>query len=416
MPDASTPTPQTEPLGQPGVPIWGGWIADEWEPKLKSTPTRLKAFKEMGDSHPLIAVALLLVADMVSGVEFRAVPADESPAADAAADLLARAIAGVDWPLLLFELCFALRDGYNLHEVVYRPEGAEWLWARFEPRRALTIDQWLFEGEGGSGAWLGVVQQTVTGTRVEIPAERLVHVVAIPNEGNPEGKSVLRSIYATYRRQAAIERIMGIGVERKLAGIPMFNLPSAVLANADQKAEYQNIGRNIRQDEQTCLVLPPETDREGKPTGFKFSLVSSAGDKGGMDVLPIVQFYDSRIATALRVQFLLLGAGAAGGKVGSFSLASSHTDVLATGIGAFLTRIARALDLEAQRLQEINGIPPEVRAHLHHGDIEKADLEQLSTLLGAMTSAGMSTADPALEAHVRDQAGFPPVDAAEREL
>lgn len=419
-------TPPTEFSGTPGLPLFGGWLYDEKDVKLQGQ-RRYTAYLEMEANHPIISVALQMAATACASVAWRVVPASpDDPTALRAADLLTASmeelrcgltppgVRGGGWATLVEEQAAALRDGFQLHETSYRRTPLGWLWDRFEVRRSSTVQQWMTTAPDGGGDLLGVYQQTPT-QRTYMPAERLIHVIGRRNGGNPEGQSLLRPLWSSYRSQRDLMWINNVGMSRNLAGYPVFQVPAAVYNDPTVRARFEDFIRKVRIDEQQGAVIPAETDSQGQPTGYKFGLMAIAGNKGDSP-LPMIQFYESRIAIGLLVQFLLLGAGGSGGTTGSYSLSSSHTSQHAAFLGAFLDRIAEANQIEANRLADLNGIPPEARPRLVHGDIEKIDLGELGTFLDVMSRAGIPLGDPAAVSHLREIGGLPPVDATGEKL
>jgi hypothetical protein len=419
---AEPTTPPTDPeilTGTPGVPTFGGWVYDEKDPALQGK--RLpRTLLQMATTHPLIGVALRVITTTIGDVTWRVAPAKlpgealPTEEATAAADLLIRAMSGVPWADICEEQAYDVATlGAGWHEVAYTLDASgDWVWSAMELRRGDTIDQVVTSRPDGGGDLLYVVQRTQT-TQATIPADRLIRTVAAGSRANPAGVSMLRPIYESWKAQQNLIKIAAIGLERTLAGLPVMELPAEVVAAktadlAAVKAAYQSLVSQVKVNEAAGIVIPSEYTSAGNRSGFKLSLLSLAGAKGDSP-LPMIQFMEGRIAQALLVQFLLLGAGASGGTTGSFALADSHTTMFARAVGALLGRIRDAMQREVGRLMELNGVAREAWPKLEPGDIETRDLAALGAFLDALTKAGVPVTDPATVAQLRETAGLPKV-------
>ena len=98
-------------------------------------------------------------------------------------------------------------------------------------------------------------------------------------------------------------------------------------------------------------------------------------------------------------------------KVGSFSLASSKTSILAASLGAYADGIIDVLNRHlVPRLFALNGVSLERLPKFTHSDIETVDLGELGTYIGALAAAGapiFPSDEGVLERHLLQQAGLP---------
>jgi hypothetical protein len=208
-----------------------------------------------------------------------------------------------------------------------------------------------------------------------------------------------------------IENTEGIGIERDLAGLPVFGtppqwwLPSASPEEVAQLDLVRRIGKNIRQDEQACLVYPLIYDPAGNPL-FTFALAHSGGAKA-INTDEVVQRYELRIAQALLSDLLFLGHE----NVGSFALASSKSTTEALALGGYLGGIKDEMNRRClPLLWRLNAFPPAMLGTLEHGDVETVDLTELARF---MLSFGRIYNMQDLENVIRTQAGLPERAGAE---
>ena len=243
---------------------------------------------------------------------------------------------------------------------------------------------------------------------VFIPIEKLLLFRTTEKKGNPEGRSAYRSAYEPWYYIRRIQNFEAIGVERDLAGMPKIGIPPELLAkdaNPNQKALLsflQQMGRNVRRDEQEVIMYPLEY-KDGNKV-YEFDLVTSGG-KRQFDTSKIIMRYAQWMAMTVMSDFILLGHE----KVGSFALASSKTNMFGMALGAWLDMIAEVFNRFAvPRLFELNAFNIKELPKIKHGDIETPDLKELGEFISKLSGAGFTLfPDDALEEWVRNTAGMP---------
>jgi len=249
------------------------------------------------------------------------------------------------------------------------------------------------------------------GRQAYLPYEKCLLFRTKSWKENPEGKSILRNAYRAYYMLTHLENIEGIGAERDLAGLPLFYVPaqwmSALATPADlaQLDMIKRVGRNIRNDEQACLVLPTIVDQNGTQL-LKFELASSGGRRA-FDTNTLIQRYELRIAQSMLCDVIFLGHES----VGSFALASSKTNTMSMGLSGHVDGIEDVFNRRAlPLLWTLNAFPAAKRPCLRHGDVESVDLRELGEFVKDLAQASFETRD--LDNHVRTLAGFPERDEA----
>ena len=153
------------------------------------------------------------------------------------------------------------------------------------------------------------------------------------------------------------------------------------------RSQLEQFVTQVRRDQRWGGLVPSEMTEEGKPSGYKFKLLGTSG-KRQIETDAIIRRYESRMLMLFLAQFLILGQD----KVGSFSLASSMTDLFSVAIGTFMDIISSVFNRFAiPRLQRMNGRPMELNPTLVHGDIETPDLKEIGEYIGALANAGMTS-------------------------
>lgn len=411
-------------LGQTGLKQSGGIIDAEWLNQLKGI-RGVRAYTEMRDNDAVVGAILYAIESLIRQVEWTVRPADDSDAALDAARFLEECVEDMsnDWESFISEALSMLVFGFAPFEICYKVRGGDSEdvtrrskyndgrigWRKFSIRGQDTIAKWIFDEDGVVS---GMVQR-VDFDEVVIPIEKLLLFVTKNERGNPQGRSLLRNAFRSWYFLKRLQEIEAIGVERDLAGLPVLQVPPQIMTSKATTAEralrneLESIIQQIRRDEREGVILPAELDRDGKPTGFKLSLLSSGGSRQ-MNTDQIIRRYESRIAMSVLAEFILLGSDAHG----SFALASSKTALFATSLRAILESMAATLNRFAvDRLFAYN---PEFDQTLlprfTYGDIEDRPLDEISSFLTQMTNVGLITPDAGLEEVLRENAGLPPLD------
>ena len=409
-------------VGTTGLKQWSGFIQEEWYQPLAGTRA-LTVYREMSDNDPIIGASLLAIGLLVRQVTWTVTPCEDTPDAQQAADWVKDALftdlaGGFD--ALLQEILSMNWAGWSYHEVVYkRRQGwtadpwtrsrytdGQWGWHSLPIRAQETLDHW--EIDDATNQLRAMVQRDpVSGGLYTIPMAKAALFRPHQHKGNPEGRSLLRSVYRPWYMSRRIEELQGIGIERDLAGLPVMYVPPEIMsptASADDQATYaayKKIVTNIRRGEQEGVVLPLQYDPTTQKELYRLELLSSGGQRQ-FDTTAILEFYNREKAIALLTDVLLLGHEA----VGSFALASSKTNLLALGVGAICWSIAEVFSEQVfPPLWALNGWPIETMPSLQPGDVETVDLDELGNFIVRYSQAGLDVSD--LEGEIRRRAGWP---------
>jgi len=433
MADAATkPTNLTRmqlvtPIGTTGLKEQGGEIYEEFLRRLQGR-NGIELYREMSENSPVIGAALAVIELLVRQVDWRIEPAkidgEETEETAAEAEFVEGALQDMSHTFedFISEVLSMLVYGWSYFEIVYKIRRGEtkdpktrskfadgaWGWRKFEIRSQETLDRWGFDDEGGIRGMMQLDQMRASNP-VFIPIEKALLFRTKVTRGNPEGKSLLRPGVLTYHGVKRIEQFEGIGVERDLAGMPIMEVPPDLLvpnagADATQlRGELEKFVTSVRMDERWGGLVPSETKPDGKPSGYKFKLLSSGGSRM-INTNEIIKRKETRLLMLFLAQFLVMGMD----KVGSLALSSNMTGLFATAIGAYMGTISSVFNRFAiRRLQALNGRPQELDPVLTHGDIEGPNLDELGKFLVALTTAGVDVSDPAIRRKLLEGAGLP---------
>src|SRR3990167_3048213 len=393
----------TGEIGSSGLLAWSGIIQEDFLTELQGK-RGYKAYREMALNEPVIGALLLAIEHAIRGVTWTF--ASDEGEEDPRLELLEEAKANLShsWNDHIVEALTMLPFGYSFFEIVYERghkngSGGKMLWRKFAVRGQDTLYRWDIDETGGMIAF--VQQSPPKYQTVAIPIEKGLLYRTRLERGNPEGRSILRTAYKAYYYLKNIQAIEAIGIERDLAGLPMIRLPEGATTGsaADTDSSVaEKVVRNVRNDEQSGIVLKP---------GWELELLSTGGTRQ-FDTDKIISRYESRILMSSLAQFLMLGQEG----VGSLALSRDSTDFFTMSVNATADIIGETFTKYAiPRLLKLNGQDPD-GIRLEHSPAGDVDIEKISDFLQKV-GANFLTWTAQDETWLRGAAGLPELDEKE---
>lgn len=404
-PNGKKPVAPTLEIGATGLSAFSGQIREDFLKELRGKEA-IKRYNEMRLNSPIIGALLTAIEQSIRGIEWQYT--SDLGENDPRLALLEESEANLrhSWNDHVIEALTFLWAGYMLFEFVYERVGGRLLWRKFAPRPPDTVLRWLLDEEGGLQ---GVVQMTTTGKTAEIPIEKLLLYRTRVEKNNPEGRSILRTSWIPYFFTKHIQQIEGIGIERDLAGLPVIELPEGADttetdADTSDWGRASRVVRNIRNDEQAGVVLPPR---------WKLTLLSTGGSRQ-FDTDKIVTRYEQRMLMSALAQFLMLGQQ----NVGSLALSRDQSDFFTMSVNATADVLSETFSKFAiPRLMRLNGLAEDGLA-LEHSPAGDVDLQRIGQFL--QQAGGFLTWTEQDEIWLRQAAKMPEIEperlAEEREL
>lgn len=389
-------------IGVKGLKNAGGRVNEEYLAILKSWAKEVKIYQEMRDdaviSTLLDAIKLPLLA-----AEFEVVKQGETEADDRATEFLEQNLAGMDaqsWRAHVADALEGLDFGFAISEIVLEKRSDGRLWLRnLEPRGQETLQRWEFDDRDSTTAF--VQQDPDTGQLLTVPLAKCVHVAIAGRKGNPQGRSLLRSIYRTWRYLRNLEELEAIGIERDVGGMPVAQLPEGAITSAQETA-LKDALKGLRQDEESYLIVPHGLEITPYASGSK-----------AYNVAEVIERKKKEILMRGFAQFLMLGME----KVGTQALVKGSQDFFALSLIALQQQL-----LEVWNQQLI----PYLFAHnqfvglaalpqLTWADPGKVDVTALLGAYGQGASSGLITLIREDEEHMRTVLGLPDLPEGEGE-
>lgn len=272
--------------------------------------------------------------------------------------------------------------GWSQFTLVYERIGSRLLWRKFKELGQETVYQWLYDDGGGLA---GLKQKPYLKDAAEIPIERMLIYRFRYNRNSPEGESILRPAWVSYYYVKNLQQIEAIGIERNLNGLPVITPPQGadMTESSSESTDYgraHSVARNIRNDEQAGVVVPPPKG-EGDHQKWHVDLLFSGGASKVIDTDTVINRYEKRMLMAALAQFLILGQD----NVGSLALSSDQTSFFGSAVNSCAGIIAETFTKFAiPRLCRLNGIDA-TGLQLEHSKAGDMDLLTIADALSKLT-------------------------------
>ena len=316
-------------VGTSGLRNRMGTIQEEYLTALKTWTAEVKLYLEMRDDA-VVGTMLDALKLPLLAADFNVEPASEKGGDQKAAEFLQDTLNGMDrqtWRSHVADMLEALDFGFALGEVVLEKREDGHLWLRnIDPRGQETIHRWEFDDADKA---TGFIQRHLnTGELITVPLDKCVHVTLRGRKGNPQGRSLLRSIYWPWRFVRDIKTMEAIGVERDVGSMPVVTLPANPGSfTAADMTTLDNALMGMRMDEASYLRMP--AGFEIKPYG--------AGAKA-YNTREIIEAYEKTILMRGFAQFLKLGMD----NVGTQALVKGSHEFFTLGLEAIQAELVEA--------------------------------------------------------------------------
>lgn len=404
-------------IGRIGQRRYGGIFYEEFLPELQGT-RGMKAYREMADNDDTVGAIMFAIKMLIRHVSWSIEPCGDGTKDREAAEFIESCMDDMQctWTDTISEILSFLVYGWSFHEIVYKRRMGKTRnrrtnskysdsligWQKLPVRSQDTLYQWEYDSKDNLK---GMTQMPPPDFGLfTIPIQKALLFRTESAKDNPEGRSILRNAYRPWYFKRRIQEIEAIGIERDLAGLPVFYAANDIdIWNAEDPEMVRlhsmllRMVKNIRRDEYEGLVLPD---------GYRFELVSTGGTRQ-FDTNAIINRYDTKIAQTVLADFIMLGHE----KVGSFALSSDKTELFSVAISSFLDIICETfnsqgipslIDMNGSHFEGITDYPA-----MRHGDIEEKDIQKMGQYIRDMVGIGIVVPDDGLEDYAREIGGLP---------
>jgi hypothetical protein len=392
----------TRILGDAGLSIWSGYLGEEYLVELKPWTNEARYVLEARD-EAIIGTLLDAIKMPMIRAEIVVEPASDEEADIQLAQFVDANLRGMHKQSLrkwLTDMIEAIEFGFSLGEIVLEKRTDGRLWIRnIMPRGQETLRRWAAEDPAHPDEFSHFIQGMYRGSaprrEVAIPLNKCLHVTWRGRKGNPQGKSLLRSLYSPYKFLKNFRVIEGIGVERDIGGTPIIKLPGGQNSLSDaEKTELKKNAEGLRNDEALYIMVPEGMDIEAYNSGGKST-----------NVREIIKDYETQILMRMFAQFLKLGMD----NVGTQALVVGSQDFFTMAIESIQDELIEQVNEQlVPYLMRFNTFPgttglPKV-TWMKPGAMDVANIVEMFTK-GAQSKIFTPTRED--EVLLRDEAGLP---------
>ena len=319
----------TNVILQTGLQIWSGDVREEYLFGLQNWDQAFRVYSEMVDDG-VIGGMLEAIKTPLLGSKFQIVAGstklqDQKLAEWVRDDLMK--LLDIEWIQHVEDMLEFLDFGFALSEkkLTKRPDGK----LHYDTLLTVgqeTLDRWgPIDQKGNITAFVQrtdlppsgyidkdgkLVYQSGPPVSRVAPMSKLCHFTFRGRKNNPQGRSLLRSLYRPWYFKKNLETLEAIGVERDVGNAPVAKVSPEIRPTPQQIANLEKALEGFRQDENLFVILPPG-----------FELEAYGGGNKVYDVRAIIKDYQHIIRQRFFADFLSLGSE----QVGSQALASEMT-------------------------------------------------------------------------------------------
>ena len=305
----------------------------------------------------------------------------------------------IEWPAHVAESLEMLDYGFSLSEKVLEKREDGRLHIRsLIPIGQETLDHWGDVDNFGAVSSF-VQKRELRGQRplqgAEAPMDKLLHFKFKGRKRNPEGRSLLRSLYRPWYFKKNLEALEAIGAERDVGNAPVATLKEGIRYSKTQIDDLAAALEGFRMDESVYVIAPAGVTIEAYGGGNKV-----------YDVRAMIRDWQHLIRQRFFADFLSLGSE----QVGTQALAKEMT----TFFGLALRSIQEIM-LSVWNRQLIPWVFAWNNWNPTSGKFpriewlrpEDSNLQSLAQAYQMLISAGLLEPDEAVRKRVRLQVGLP---------
>lgn len=410
------PNPIMDELGVTGLNRMGSHVYEEWHRQLQGR-RGMTMYREMWDSEIILDISVRYIMMLCAFVPWKPSPKDaNNPEAVKWAEWFKNMMKAMKrpWYSFIMDALTALPFGFSYSEVCFQElKDGTVGWEKFSPRSQEALDGWLYDEK--EKECLGLYLRPVYGPVTFVPKWKAFHFVPFGFRENPEGRSMFRSSFMTYKALKEKRRIEGVGFDRNVSGYPMAFAPphyfDAALNNDDSPearvlANLAKLAYNVRMDSRMGAVFPSPYNKDGSRSGFDLAFATVNGAASSTPLGASIVRDETRLSMAMHCEMLMLGQD---GRTGSHAMHSDKTTMVGRVAYALMDMIADILNTDCiPKLMQYNGVEdPELWPQLGHDDVEEVDVNSILNSLKSMFDMGMPVDNPDITRKILQRLGLP---------
>ena len=373
-------------VGDPGTERYSGYFKEEPSPIWQDSQ-RAEIVEEMRRTDATVKAALNALKAPILATTWSVETADDTPEGEELREFVEKglfAMSGRTWKEFLREALTYFDFGFSVFEEVWAVKEGKIVLQDLEPRIQSSIQNWKLD-DGRAGIYQQVSSDEVENSNMQIPMDKLL-VLTNDKEGvDYTGQSVLKSAYKHYYYKDKLYRISAISAERYGVGVPVVTLPSG--AGEEEQAEAEAMGRQLRANERSYIVLPSEN--------WQITILTPEGNPHGDAIEKQVAHHDRMILMSMLATFLNLGSDSAG----SYALSKDQSSFFLKHVEDKAVYVAEQIQKQVITRMLYYGFKdkPSVMQKLEDGLIPKLtfaslgdiDYKEMSEVLKNLSDTGM---------------------------
>lgn len=370
-------------LGDSGTRRWSGYFREEYSPEWVDDQ-RCTNVETMRRSDGTVKQLLLALKTPLLAVTPTVEVDSDDPLDLKARDICDKSIFGMarTWKEFFREALTSLDFGFSVFELIYSRRNDGIYLQDLAARIQKSIQNWqLDDGRRGIVQLIFTDEIQQKETRLEIPMNKLL-VFTNEKEGDDlTGQSVLRPAWKHFYIKDNLYKISAISCERYGVGIPVIKRPQE--GGASEKDLAENMGRNLRANEQSYITLPSPD--------WEVSILTPSGNPQQGQIEQLIQHHDRQILAAGLAAFLNLGAGS----TGSFALSADQSSFFLSHIEDKARYYEEQITKQVfERLTQINFGKREKYPYLKFPTLGDVDLSAYAGTIKTLIDAGLVKTSP----------------------
>lgn len=382
-------------VGSTGQSTWMGFAQEDYNPDLV-WPLNLEVYDKMRRSDGVVRGTMRMLKTPILSARWFVEPGDETERGYEIADWVQQALMEspyFSWKEVLTEILLQLEYGLYIFEKVYAvdPGSGDLVLRKLAPRHPVNVAEFQWDRYGE----LTGVKYNVPDGRHEvlIRADKMLVFTFEKEGGDVRGLSALRSAYPHWYYKQNLYKIDAIQKERHGIGVPCIKLP--VGWKPADKTAAQEMGRNLRANEKSYVVIPPN---------FEVSFLKVEGNL--TNALESAEHHSEQMYRNILADFILGTAGEGAAKVGMEIFTKSVAYIADTIRDVINRDLIREMVIWQFGEQE-PGKYPQLRVR-RIGDT--TDWRTLSFAIRNFVGAKVIIPDEKLETFIRDELDLPRMD------
>ena len=386
----------------PGLRYWSGYVHEEYLDALRPFSKAAKVYREMSDDAVVGAMIDAVKAPLL-GAEFYVEAASSSSEDKRAAEFLEmnlEKLEDVTWIEHVEEMLEFIIYGFSIAEKVLekKKDGKFWL-KTLIPVGQETLERWGPLDDLGNV--ISFIQRDIEGEIREADISKLVLMTYRSRKKDPQGKSILRSIYRSWYIRKTLEIFEAIGVERDVGGTPLIQEGENYQLSDEQIENLKEQMENLRVDEADYIYVPRGV-----------TITPYGGGSKVFDSRRIIDAYDHKMRQRFYADFIAQGSE----EVGTNALAKESTTFFNVILRHFQLKMLSAWNIQlVPYLFKYNNFKLEKYPKLEWTKPGYYNPMNIAQATNALIGADALTANYATEAHIRKSFGFPRISPEERE-